>query len=199
MTRGGAAQEWVRDYVAAPPPTECTVWPFSRSRGYGQIRHPVLRRPVMAARYVWEVAHGKTWPVGLEARHVCGNGASGCVNWTHLTPGTHAENGADTARHGSKKGTRSGMARLTDDAVRDICARLSAGEHMTPLAATYGVSNSTISDVWLGRTWTHVNAPRWQPQPCVACGSPLPVASAPRRRFCSPRCQRSGTRVYRGY
>lgn len=67
------------------------------------------------------------------------------------------ENQADRHRHGTRLcGTEVAGAKLTDDAVRAIRARLARGERYPSIAADFGVSISSISLINKGRTWKHV-------------------------------------------
>jgi hypothetical protein len=55
------------------------------------------------------------------------------------------------------RGQRSGRAKLTDDAVRDIRARWQRGETCAQLAREYSVNWSTVRAVLRRRTWRHVD------------------------------------------
>lgn len=63
-------------------------------------------------------------------------------------------------------------AKLNDEAVIEIWNRLRAGERPTAICDDYGVSKHTISNIKLGRNWTHIteNLP------------PLPSGGLTRRR-----------------
>jgi uncharacterized protein (DUF433 family) len=55
-------------------------------------------------------------------------------------------------------GERNPFAKLTDAWVREILARLQAGESQTALAREFGVLQGTISKLYLGHTWKHITA-----------------------------------------
>jgi len=55
-------------------------------------------------------------------------------------------------------GEKNKWARLTDDQVRRIKKRLASGDRVTHIAHRYGVTNSTISKIKVGRTWRHIRA-----------------------------------------
>jgi hypothetical protein len=75
----------------------CWIWTGKRNQnGYGV----VTSRSIRAHRVAWELYNQRSFPEGLEARHLCGNGSLGCVNPGHVIPGTHQENCQDTARMG---------------------------------------------------------------------------------------------------
>lgn len=50
---------------------------------------------------------------------------------------------------------RSGTAKLTEAQVREIKARLAAGEAQWPLSREYGVSRSIIQAIKAGKVWQH--------------------------------------------
>ena len=54
------------------------------------------------------------------------------------------------------RGIKSPNAKLTEDDVRTIKARLQAGESMCSLARVFGVSYSTVRNIKFGKVWVHV-------------------------------------------
>jgi hypothetical protein len=140
-------------------------WEYTEARsktGYGQFQVGP-RRQAQAHRFSWLLAHGPI-PPGMCVCHSCDNPA--CVRPTHLWLGTHAENMADMTRKGRQAkgdrvhvsiGSSNGNAKLTEDTVRDIRARLAAGEQQRALAAAYGASQSTIGLIARRITWRHVS------------------------------------------
>lgn len=54
------------------------------------------------------------------------------------------------------RGERHGNAKLTAANVLEIRHRRAADESLLSLARAFGVSDQTISDVVLGRLWSHV-------------------------------------------
>jgi DNA-binding transcriptional regulator YiaG len=134
----------------------CWEWTASvNGHGYGQImtRENGRRRLLLAHRvsYLWH----KGDPGEMCVMHTCDNRK--CVNPEHLTLGTRADNQRDMARKGrSARGERGGHARLTAPAVAEIRRLRSSGVGQADLAARFGVSQPTISDIEHRRTWGHV-------------------------------------------
>lgn len=54
------------------------------------------------------------------------------------------------------KGSNHPKAKLTDDQVREIRARIKSGEYGTRLAKEFGVTNGLIYMIKNGRIWTHL-------------------------------------------
>lgn len=138
-------------------PDACWLWTGSKTGGYGQF-HAAAGTFVMAHRFAWELTNGPI-PAGLRACHQCD--CPQCVNPAHLFLGTQADNVADCIAKGRRgvtpiKGERSWNAKLTDDAVRDIRRRCAAGEEQRAIAAEYGISESTLSQIKNGQSWKHV-------------------------------------------
>lgn len=134
---------------------ECWNWKSSRrSDGYGQWRRSTGQI---------ELAHRASWrlfrteiPKGAFILHRCDNPS--CVNPSHLFLGSQADNMVDMwnkgrARPGMSRGEAHGMSKLTAAAVRKIRASQQSG---VDLAAKYGVSPSTISDVRKRRIWKQI-------------------------------------------
>lgn len=134
----------------------CWEWTGARSTfGHGQFR--LAGALYGAHRIAWQEHHRLLIPTGLLVRHeVCDN--PGCVYGGHLCIGTSADNNADQYRHGRAPiGERHGCAKLTDDQVlecRDEYRKL--GTPVRQLAATYGVTDMTMRDVLLGKSWRHI-------------------------------------------
>lgn len=139
-------------------PDECWPWTAAvNEHGYGVFNATGRKAGplVKAHRFSLELAGVDT--ADLVVRHSCDNPP--CVNPTHLSVGSKADNTADmVARGRAPFGTRSGSAKLTDAAVTEIRARVAAGELHRVLAAEFGVHKATISDVARRRSWTHLPA-----------------------------------------
>lgn len=94
-------------------------------------------------------------PPGLQCRHRDGDKTNNCLD--NLCWGTALENATDRERHGHvARGTRNGLARLTEEEVRGIRAMLAAGDGISRTARAFGVSKRTIINIRNGRTWAHV-------------------------------------------
>lgn len=84
---------------------QCWIWTACNTRGYGVFW--VKGKKVVATRFVWTLTHGKEVPPDLVVMHSCDNPT--CVNPSHLSLGTHADNVADKVN----KGRQSGPSRKT--------------------------------------------------------------------------------------
>lgn len=91
-------------------------------------------------------------------RHKCDNPR--CINPAHLEIGTHADNMRDmTSRNRQAKGISHSASKLTDaniKYIREHYKPLSKDFNQYKLADMFGVDQTTISDVLLGNTWSHV-------------------------------------------
>lgn len=134
----------------------CWIWTAGTFRsGYGQFTQRNPRRGIGAHRFSYALAYGAP-PDDLHVLHRCDNPP--CVNPAHLFLGTDADNAEDKVgkdRHA--RGERSGNARITDAAVRDIRRRHANGEaNVTALAREYSLGVSQIGDIVRGKAWKHV-------------------------------------------
>ena len=106
-----------------------------------------------AARAVWIIRHGD--PGEGHVLHTCngGSGANGCINVRHLRLGDNSRNVLDRGDAGVQVGEGHHSSVLTEDGVRAIRERASAGETHAALAKEYGVCRATVGDVVARRTW----------------------------------------------
>ena len=88
-------------------------------------------------------------PEGLEVMHSCDNRA--CMNPSHLSVGTHADNMNDCARKG-----RSPNAKLSEEQVRIIRNQFGLGKTSKALAEEYGVSPANINLIVKRVNWVWV-------------------------------------------
>lgn len=148
-----AARVWSK--VDRRAPNQCWPWTGSRIRtGYGRIG--VDGKNAFANRVVWVLTHGPI-PQGFDVLHHCDNPP--CCNPTHLFLGDHSENMRDRerkGRHNAPRGSKHGIAKLTEDAVIAIRERRRQGERGDLLAAEFGVSPSAIGLVVRYKNWKHV-------------------------------------------
>lgn len=130
---------------------ECWEWHGGAIRcGYGMMRYEGRSR--MATHISWHIKYG-VFPT-LDLLHSCDNPP--CVNPNHLREGTHAENMREAAeRNRTARGVRSGRAKLTPDAVRDIRSKLGTMSERK-IAKLHNVSHTVIQYIRVGRTWSHV-------------------------------------------
>lgn len=106
-------------------------------------------------RYMYELYHGPI-PPGLEVCHKCDTPS--CINPDHLELGTHDDNMRQMAERGrSARGTKNANAKLTEEDAREIKKRLAAGESCYALARIYEVSEATIHQIKVGKSWKHVD------------------------------------------
>lgn len=88
-------------------------------------------------------------PDGFQVRHYDGNKRNNRIE--NLVYGSPAENGADSARHGSHKGDRNGRARLTDAQREEIRTAPKAYGSGRALAERFGLTESYVSTLRKGR------------------------------------------------
>ncbi len=147
---------WVK--VDRRGPNDCWPWTAAvNEHGYGVMRPPGKRTgPAIKAHRVSAEFAGMAID-GLDVLHSCDNPP--CVNPAHLRTGTAAENSRDMVRRWrSCYGERQNHAKLTEAQVLEIRERRAAGEMRNALAAEFGVSGSTISNIANGQTWRHLSA-----------------------------------------
>lgn len=125
-------------------------WPYLGAKlpekvgGYGWANY--LGKIMGAHRIAWIVTHGPI-PPGLEVCHTCDFGP--CCNPAHLFLGTHQENMTDCATKGRHTGY------LDAPQVREI-RKLVGAVPNKEIASQFGVSQGTVSNIKVGRTYKHV-------------------------------------------
>lgn len=141
---------WLKADRAGP----CWVWLGAKyPNGYG--RHG----RGSAHRRAWELAHG---PLPMAVRgagpyvlHSCDNRL--CVRPSHLRLGSHSENMSDmTARRRQASGRRNHRAKLTEDDAIDIRTVRALGATTVAIAKAYGIPQSHVSAICLGKFWRSV-------------------------------------------
>lgn len=145
---------WSR--VAIGAPDEC--WPFmghTTYQGYG-----VVGSGQRAHRIAYEDRYGAI-PEGWVICHHCDNPP--CCNPAHLFAGTQQDNVLDAMAKGRHvvarfrgSGEKNGRAKLTEAEVLELRARRAAGERLIVLAEEFGIGDSQVARIALGRSWKHL-------------------------------------------
>ena len=137
-------------------PDACWIWTGRRTTaGYGGLKWH--GRATTAHIVSYRLTYGELPQDKPYTLHKCDNRP--CCNPSHLFPGTHVDNMRDMAEKGrspKRKGEAAPFARLTDDLVITIVARVRSGETETTVAGDAGVSITTVSRIMLGKAWTHL-------------------------------------------
>lgn len=154
VQRGGADECW--------PWRGFTVRPTSRRLGYGTYRF-AKKRVIRAHRAAYFLTFGDL-PEGMLVCHACDNPA--CCNPAHLWLGTCAENNHDRDAKGRTvtppqprrpetyhRGQAHHEAKLTNDQVRAI---YKDPRKNSEIARAYGMSDSAIGRIKMGRLWRSV-------------------------------------------
>ncbi len=138
-------------------PDECWPWLAAKMPNeYGAfaLRHNVIFGAHQVAAYL---GLGPPEPITLYALHTCDNPP--CCNFFHLFYGTNKDNQDDASRkcrHRLQKhpefarGERNGKAKLTTEQVLQI---RSSSLKQIELSELYGVSQTNISEIKLGKIW----------------------------------------------
>lgn len=137
---------------------ECWNWQGGKSSlGYGIFG--AGGKNFIASRFSYQLAHGPI-PDDLCVLHKCDNPS--CVNPAHLWLGSRADNTADMIAKGRRvePSVRVGIAhhkaKFTEEQVRNIRVRHSAGETFATISQDFGVNQSTISRIVYRKSWKHV-------------------------------------------
>lgn len=138
----------------------CWEWRGGRTgQGYG----------VFSAENRSELAHRQSWmlyrgpiPKGMYVLHTCDN--TGCVNPDHLWIGTPLDNMQDKTAKGRGrylpsyvKGSQHGMAKLSDDEVRQMRRLRNEGRKLVDIATAFGISKSSAGRICSGKSWRHLH------------------------------------------
>lgn len=144
---------WAR--VMPEPTTGCFLWTGGfESDGYAKIKAFKSRKAISTYRLAWQLTNGSI-PKGMVVCHKCDTRA--CVNPDHLFLGTPADNTADMVRKDRQaKGSRQGLAKLTEADIPTIRKLYSEGWSQQEIAENYMVNQTSISKVLRNETWRHV-------------------------------------------
>lgn len=114
------------------------------------------RYTVLSHRFSW-MLHNRDWSLTSASMicHTCDN--PGCVNPSHLYKGNHQTNMKDRfERNRTNKGTRNGMAKLSEEQVRRIRRLDAEGIKRKVLSKLFCIVPQTISKICLKRRWIHI-------------------------------------------
>lgn len=144
-------------HVIRRGPDECWGWKGSVTHyGYGRLGAGSRCDGLTYAHvFSWEARNGLKRPEGMEVRHRCDNPP--CTNPEHLEIGTHAQNMHDSVvRDRHARGSRNGHAVLTESDVIDIRTLRAMGARGIDLAAAFGISETSVSQIAARLKWRHV-------------------------------------------
>jgi len=140
---------------------DCLLWTGCKRNGYGLREYK--GKQYYAHRLSWMIAHDvndipKTNDKGeaLEIRHLCN--VQACIEPTHLTLGTKAENGKDRSEnpHLKARGETHCQAKITEELARQIKHSKDNGSQ-TERATIFNVPISIVKDIDYGTTWAHIS------------------------------------------
>lgn len=139
-------------------PNGCWVWTAKSQYRSGSLRYGMFwngLRYLGAHVASWEIHYGPV-PDGACVLHNCPGGDNPlCVNPTHLWLGSHADNARDRSLKG-RSSHLTGRRRLTAEIVREIRTAVDSGETQRVVGSRFGVSQTTVWEIWSRRTWAHV-------------------------------------------
>ncbi len=169
----------IREFLSRIEPGEreqdCWLWVGAMgSDGYGRLRGE-QGTVECAHRYAYEVFKGPI-PEKLCVLHTCDTPR--CVNPAHLFLGTNRDNTADMIQKNRQGNPRH---KLSWEGVREIRARLSAGERKQDIASSFRICRSTVQDIERGLSWKETRDSRQMqlfPVGRPSQGIPLTVGDA---------------------
>ncbi len=150
--RNGRGLDLINKTIKSPP-EDCVIWPYSKVRGYGRLKHSGKIRGAHVV--VLEMVKGPC-PEGKECAHECG--ARDCINPNHLSWKTPKENSADKEKHGTLlRGIDNPRAKLHEEQVKSIRGLYDAGGTTEiELAELFEVSRRNIRAILDRDHWRHV-------------------------------------------
>jgi len=145
----------------------CWEWTASKAnKGYGAFGIGGIVVKAHRVAFLWS---GGVVPSGLYLMHSCDNPA--CVNPSHMSVGSKADNNADMCRKGRhrpggsktpkarckyERGATHHHAKLTEDSVRNLRSDRNLGISFSQLAKKYQITSSCAYRIAKGLSWTHV-------------------------------------------
>ena len=137
--------------------SSCWEWTAGKTKfGYGTFNNGSGSR--LAHRVSWVIENGPV-PDGKLVCHTCDNPS--CVNPKHLFVGTQSDNVCDMwakgrGGAGALPGIENHRSKICDKDVVAIRARLDSGEYQRVIAKDYGLTQSNVSHIATGKTWSHI-------------------------------------------
>jgi hypothetical protein len=167
LDKAAASRFWKKYDKLGPTPAHdtslgpCWLWTGAvqlSSRAtelYGKAFCILVPGARLAHRIAFVLANGSI-PDGADVLHKCDNTL--CGNPTHLYAGNDSDNQLDafSRKRRSNAGENNPRAILTRADVLAIRERLEVGVRNRPLALAYGVSESLIQEIKMGRCWNGV-------------------------------------------
>jgi HNH endonuclease len=152
---GEPISEYWQNYYAVNSLTGCHVWQKALRHGYGVL---TLDSVVWQAHRLAFKLHNPNISIdGWQINHHCDNRA--CVNPKHLYIGTHQDNMRDAVerkRFRGIKGSSNFFAKLTEEDIPAIRARLVNGESEASIGRDYGVDHKVIGRIGKRERWAHI-------------------------------------------
>jgi hypothetical protein len=154
--------------VAIGGPDDCWLWTGAQlgsngrhdeqRSGYGYMWVERQKKSVYVHRVAWAYEYGDFHDV-LVVCHHCDNPI--CCNPKHLFLGTRGANNRDRARKGRGRESRQNgednpCAKLTEADVRQIVARVEAGESQSIVGADFGIQQPQVSRLVHRASWAHI-------------------------------------------
>ena len=157
----GKAEPWQNRFwqkVNKKSEQECWEWQAAKTaRGYGQLNVEGIMRYAHRLSYF---LHNEVDTFDLVVMHSCNNPS--CVNPNHLVLGTQKQNLQQMYRekrddNRNRIGIHNKNCSFSESEVREIKQLLAEGKFsQRKIAKMYGVTSSTISNISLGKTWSHI-------------------------------------------
>lgn len=133
--------------------SQCWIWAAATRGGYGSLK--VNQVNLRAHRLSYALHYG-VLPANFLVCHHCDTPL--CVNPHHLFLGTSQDNTEDMVskkRHktGNQSGANNGNAKINEQQLEEIRARIAAGETNVAIAKDYPIGHAMVSRIRKGRSY----------------------------------------------